>query len=77
MTLKGGEINDACAEILAGSLVNNTKLEVLGLDAGNDNITCVGCESFHRLVCDTSSMSATYESNHTLQDMATFLFADC
>ena len=59
-------MDDACAEILAASLANNTTLEVLGL-SGNGNISCVGWEYFRRLVCDTSIVSATHGSNHTLQ----------
>ena len=61
-------IDDACAEILAGSLTKNSQLEELNL-AGNDNISCVGWESLRRLVCNTSSVSATRGSNHTLQDI--------
>ena len=66
LDLGGNDFDDGCAEILAGSLSKNTTLEVLYLDVGNDNISCVGREYFLRLVCDTSSMSATHGSNHTL-----------
>ena len=58
--------NYACADILAGSLANNSQLEDLYL-GGNDNISVVGWESFRRLVCDASSVSATCGSNHTLR----------
>ena len=54
----GNVMSSGHAEILVGSLANNTTFEVLHLGVGDDNISCVGWESVFRLVCDTSSVSA-------------------
>ena len=68
LILSFNAIDDECAEILVTSLSHNTNLEELHLN-GNDNISCVGWESFRRLVCDTTSLSATHKSNHILRDI--------
>jgi len=58
-------INDECVKILANALMNNKKLIVLCLDR-NTNITRSGFDIFENLLCNTSSINATYLSNHTL-----------
>jgi len=58
-------------EIMIGfaeALVSNTCLRVLATYL-NDNITERSWISLHRTVCNTSSIEATLESNHTLQSV--------
>ena len=62
--LSNNLIDDEGVEILSASLVNNTKLRTLAL-YGN-KITGSGWKTLLKLVCDTSSMAAVKESNHTL-----------
>ena len=62
--LDDNSIDDETVKILSGSLTNNTKLRRLYLD-GN-NITASGWMSLLELVCDTSSITAVKDSNHTI-----------
>jgi len=58
-------IDDNCATVIANSLIGNSKLRLLGF-TGNRSITESGWEAFSTVLCDTSSINATYCSNHTL-----------
>ena len=58
-------IEDECAEILARSLANNTKLEGLWLNDNNESTTG-GCTSILDLVCNSSNIAGIMQSNHTL-----------
>ncbi|KAL9184914.1 hypothetical protein ACHAXT_002691, partial [Thalassiosira profunda] len=75
-------VNDEGADILAGALANNRKLTTLGLLAdsedntiarrrlieANDNlITARGWQALVNALCNTSSLEATYRSNHFLR----------
>jgi len=71
LDLCGTCIDDEGAELLATSLKNNTKLQVLDLNH-NYNITERGYKAFLTLLVDVSSIENTYNSNHTL----TFLKLD-
>ena len=70
--LKDIIIDDEAVDILTDSLSKNTKLRGLAL-VGN-NITGSGWRSLLKLICDTSSMTAVVESNHTLNCL--WLFGD-
>ncbi|KAK1735746.1 leucine-rich repeat protein [Skeletonema marinoi] len=61
---------DEAAEalILANALANNTSLMYLGLYLGY-HIHKEGEDTFSRLLCDTSSISNIYSSNHTLESI--------
>lgn len=58
---------------LAGSLINNTDLETLCLDINlnhpSDPFVESGLIHFLHLVCDPSSIEATFDSNHTLSSL--------
>ena len=58
-------IDDEAATMFAGALANNHTLQKLDLD-NNPSITAVGWESLSKTLCDTSSVNATFLSNHTL-----------
>jgi hypothetical protein len=66
LNLQSNAIDDESAEILGRSLLHNTTVEMLRLE-GNEHVSCVGWKYLCRLVCDTSSVSATFRSNHTLR----------
>jgi len=70
--LRGNPIYDA-VDILVGSLSKNTKLRELALGE-NSRITGSGWRSLLKLICNTSSMTAVKESNHTLSCL--WLFGD-
>jgi len=63
--LRGNLFDDEGIEILSASLTNNTKLRILDLH-GNNNISGSGWMTLLKRVCNTSSMAAVVESNHTL-----------
>ena len=65
LNLSNNLIDDEGIDILADSLSNNTKLRTLAL-YGNSKITESGWQSLLKMICDTSSMVAVKESNHTL-----------
>ncbi|EJK52701.1 hypothetical protein THAOC_27996, partial [Thalassiosira oceanica] len=52
---------------LADGLRNNQRLTYMSLDTSN--ITERGWNAFSSILCDTASINATYNSNHTLQDL--------
>ncbi|EJK66341.1 hypothetical protein THAOC_12749 [Thalassiosira oceanica] len=65
--LSQSNIGDDGTAILADSLRNNQSLVLISL--GNNNITERGWNAILSILCDTSSINATYNSNHTLQDL--------
>lgn len=77
-------INDEAAIALADGLQTNTKLTTLRILQGPDllrmarratpHITKRGYDAFSRLLCDTTSVMATYNSNHTLTDLGFMMF---
>jgi len=61
-------IDDEGAITLANGLANNTKLQELDLVRNPiNNIDNAVVEAFSRVLCNTSSVSSTYSSNHTLK----------
>ncbi|EJK66635.1 hypothetical protein THAOC_12429, partial [Thalassiosira oceanica] len=60
-------IGDEGTATLADGLRNNQRLTRMSL--GDNNITERGWNAFSSILCDTSSINATYNSNHTLQNL--------
>ncbi len=65
LVLNGVHLDDEGAAALAHGLVGNKSLTAL--EFSSSSFTARGWSAFSRLLCDTSSMSNTYLSNHTLQ----------
>ena len=65
VNLADNNIDNECVEILSNALRYNKKLIMLCLD-GNPSITRGGFDIIENLLCNTSSIIATYLSNHTL-----------
>lgn len=61
-------IDDDGVEVLANAVAHNKTLTRLALNC-NSGITSRGWGSLLRVVCDTSSINATKESNHTLEHL--------
>ena len=61
-------VDDRGAASLAGSLTSNATLEELHL-GGNPGVSSAGLAAFSRLLCDVSSVNATYLSNHVLREL--------
>ena len=59
-------IDDEAAATFANALANNQTLHTLHLDH-NPSITAVGWQALSKILCNTSSVNATFLSNHTLQ----------
>lgn len=66
--LQDNGIGNEGAFILANSLINNTKLRDLYFDGNPITLSSVE-EVFCRVLCNTSSISSIYSSNHTLDDL--------
>jgi len=66
-------INDAVVIAFSNALVDNTSLERLACDSTrinfNDTITTRGWMALSSLLCNKSSISGTFFSNHTLQSI--------
>jgi len=62
-------IDNEGANTLAKSLVNNTKLKKLELGLSEFEQSQVE-NAFSRVLCDTTSINATYSSNHTLTKLS-------
>ncbi|EJK69216.1 hypothetical protein THAOC_09545 [Thalassiosira oceanica] len=58
-------VGEEGAATLAESMRNNQRLTRMSL--GDNDITERGWNAFSSILCDTSSINATYNSNHTLQ----------
>jgi len=69
LDVTNNEISVAGTNALANSLVNNTKLKKLVLVGRYDYLHKKILHEFTRLVCNTSSISATFCSNHTLTSL--------
>eukprot|EP00579_Thalassiosira_antarctica_P014777 CAMPEP_0201945628 /NCGR_PEP_ID=MMETSP0903-20130614/54001_1 /ASSEMBLY_ACC=CAM_ASM_000552 /TAXON_ID=420261 /ORGANISM="Thalassiosira antarctica, Strain CCMP982" /LENGTH=375 /DNA_ID=CAMNT_0048488699 /DNA_START=45 /DNA_END=1172 /DNA_ORIENTATION=- len=61
-------IDDDCAIILANALKGSSKLRNIKFSR-NSTITGRGWDAFSQFLCDTSSVNATYLSNHTLKNL--------
>ena len=60
-------INDDVLISFAEALVNNKVLRELELGNDFSGITSIGYAAFTRLLCNSSSIMSTYQSNHTLK----------
>ena len=65
LNLANNTVDDEAAAKIASFLRNNSSLTTLSLDS-NSTITEKGWESFSNLLCDTSSVDSTFNSNHVL-----------
>ena len=69
LSVANNNIDDEAAIAFASALTNNRKLHTLDL-AGNQSdqsISAKGWQSFSKILCNTSSVNATFQSNHTLK----------
>ena len=66
--ISGNNINDEVVAAFANVLKKNRTLHTLDLWS-NSSITNIGWEAFSKVICDTSSVNATFLSNHTLYDL--------
>ena len=66
LNLEGNAIDDACARVLAESLVDNSRLRDLNLSENRGNITAQGWKAFVGLIYDSKSIECISASNHTL-----------
>ena len=62
-------VDDEVVATFASLLTSNHKLQVLDMN-NNPSITAVGWEALPTLLCDPSSVNATFLSNHALQYIA-------
>ena len=68
LDLRENNIGDVGATAIANGLVNNTKLQRLYLKCDeDDNPMNNAQDSFSQVLCNISSVSSTYSSNHTLK----------
>ena len=70
--LDGNIANDEIITAFSNALGYNDKLQVLNLGSSNDPITDVGSTALSRALCDTSSINATFDSNHTLESISCY-----
>ena len=63
--LRSTNMGDKGVTILAESLLSNQRLATIDLEGSN--ITETGWNAFRTVLCDTTSISATHRSNHTLE----------
>ena len=66
--LYNNNIGNEGAIIFANALTTNNKLKRLNLI--DNGITAEGWSSFSKVLCDTSSINKTHNSNHTLENLA-------
>ena len=64
-------IGDDTAELFARALVGNEKLRILHLigEEEDESITAAGWSALSKVLCDPSSVNATYSSNHTIEEL--------
>ena len=75
LSLGNGHIDDTCISLLVDGLKHNKSLKSLNL-SGNTGITQAGKNCILTLLCDKTTISSTYNSNHTLQTDMGFLLID-
>ena len=68
LELQGNGIGNEGAIAIANSLVNNTKLKKLRLNNNPIDQSMVE-NAFSKVICNTSSVNDTYNSNHTLKEL--------
>jgi len=70
LDLHNNMIDDSGTKIMADALNNNKKVEAILLD--ENYISTGGWNAFSNIVCNQSSISKTYRSNHTLSMITSF-----
>ena len=71
LDLSGNDINIVGLTALTNALSNNTKLKKLNLNNNSIDQSMIG-DSLCKLLCNNSSVSNTYSSNHTLEGVSFF-----
>ena len=66
LDLNYNHINNEGAIAIANSLANNTKLKELVVDGNHMDNQHIVEDAFFGVLCNTTSINATYSSNHTL-----------
>ena len=68
LVLTGNTINDDIISAFASALTNNNQLRNIqfGHYGNTSPVTSVGNDAFSRMLCDTSTILNTFNSNHTL-----------
>ena len=68
LVLTGNTINDDIISAFASALTNNNQLRKIqfGHYGNTSPVTSVGNDAFSRMLCDTSTILNTFNSNHTL-----------
>ncbi|KAL9182218.1 hypothetical protein ACHAXT_012870 [Thalassiosira profunda] len=74
VNIDANDIDDTCAALLAGALRHNARLESLCLAGNQHALAFRGWDAFRRLLCDDSSVAATYRSNHALKSVGDPLY---
>jgi len=69
LTMMRNRIDDEVVVAFANALMNNRTLNMLDLENANPTITEKGFQAFSKLLCDTSSVNATFLSNHNISDI--------
>ncbi len=72
LSLYGINFGDDGAITLAEGLTGNRFLVDLMFDVETAGITAVGWSAFSKLLCDTSTITNTYQSNHTLRKIGSY-----
>jgi len=70
LDLSYNQIGDDGAVAIANSLATNTKLKTLLIHQNRFNDQSDVIDILSKVLCDTSSISATYTSNHTLRQIS-------
>ena len=70
LCLANNNVCDKVMQLLASSLSNNTSLKTLNLVNSQAKMTEQGWSAFSLLLCNKTSIKATYQSNHTLRSIA-------
>jgi hypothetical protein len=68
LDLTNNSINDDIMSTFAMALANNTKLKQLDISGRSmRGVTSIGYAAISRMLCDTSTILSTFNSNHTLE----------
>lgn len=75
LNLRYCNLDDYAAITLAMALIGNSRLKTMLL-SGNDDITNATWDVFSQVLCRKRCIDSTYSSNHTLQEVGVFHYAD-
>ena len=68
-------MNDESLMVLSNALTNDTTLEILVVYA-NSSISDIGWQAFSNIICNKTSLSSIYTSNHKLQQFYAGMFSE-